>query len=220
MKRVYFSVLSMFIMLIANAQLNLGNILNGLGGKSGSDSSVTNAISGIVGNLLSTDKLSLSDITGSWSYVEPAVCFKSENLLQKAGGAAAASTIKEKLAPYYKMSGLDKVQLTVNPDSTFVMKVSKMTLKGTVRILNDEESQSNLEFDFAALGKINLGKINAYVVVNKVNNSMDLMFDVSKLVTIAEKVSVVAKSSAITTAVNLLKSYDGVCAGFKMSKSK
>ncbi len=220
MKRFYFSLLSLMLVLVANAQFNLGNILNGLGGNSGGESSVTDAISGIVGNLLSSDKLSLSEITGSWTYSEPAVCFKSENLLQKAGGAAVASTIKDKLSPYYKITGLDNIQLTINSDSTFVMKVRKITLQGSVHIINDSESQSNLEFDFSALGKINLGRINAYVVINKVNNSMDLMFDVTKLITIAEKVSVIAKSSAITSAVNLLKSYDGICAGFTMSKTK
>lgn len=222
MKRIYFCLLAVFAVFAANAQLNIGNILNSLGGSSdeGDKDGVAGAISGLVSNILSSDKLSLSDISGTWSYKEPAVCFKSENLLQKAGGAAIASTIKSKLTPYYRITGLDNVTITINQDSSFVMTVRKINLNGTIRFINDKDSQSNLEFDFKALGKINLGKINAYVVSNKATGSMDLMFDVTKLITIAEKVSQVTKSSAITTAVNLLKSYDGICAGFSMARSE
>lgn len=218
MKRIFSFFITAAIVFAAQAQFNLGDILNGLGSKSDDDNNISNAISGLLGGVLSTDRLSLSDLQGSWSYNEPAVCFKSENLLKKAGGTAAAQAVENKLTPYYKLTGLDKVKLTVNSDSTFVMTVRTIKLNGTIEILDDKDSESNVIFHFRALKKINLGSMNSYVVKGVGGKSIDVMFDISKLVTIADKVSGLTKSSSVKTAVNLLKSYDGLCAGFGLGK--
>lgn len=218
MKRIFLSLISLFAVIASQAQFNLGDLLNNLG--NGSGDGIGDAIQGVLGGVLSTDKLQMTDLNGTWNYDKPAVCFKSENLLQKAGGAAVASTIEGKLQPYYKMTGLDKVVFTVEPDSTFVFKVRSMQLRGTVELLSDSESNSNMVLHFQAFKKVNLGSINCYVVKNSANNSLDLMFDMSKLITIAEKVSSLANSSKISAVVNLLKSYDGLCAGFELKNAQ
>lgn len=199
---------------------NLKNILGGGSSKEesskSSENSLLGAITGIVSGLLSSEKLTVQDLEGNWEYSEPAVCFQSENFLQKAGGAAVTGTIEEKLKPYYKTTGLDKLKLTVESDSTFTLTVRNIPLKGTLLPVNDD-SQYNFEFQFQAFKLIKLGQMKAYVTKNVATGTIDLMFDVSKLVAIAEKVSLVAKSSIITSTVSLLKSYDGICVGFTLN---
>lgn len=59
--------------------------------------------------------------------------------------------------------------------------------------------------------------MKAYVTMTA-GRSMSLMFDVSKLISIIKGISSVAGSSTIKSVSSLLESYDGVCAGFKLSK--
>lgn len=175
-------------------------------------------LKGMLGNLISSDKLTVEKIAGVWNYSAPAVSFKSDNLLKKAGGAAASSTIESKLAPYYQKAGLTKVVITINADSTFTMKLNKTTLKGTISAVPDEKSQANFIFNFKVGGKLPIGKMDTYVTKSG-TGTLSIMFDVTKLVAIVEKAGAVTKSSAISGVTKILQGYDGVCAGFKLSKS-
>ncbi|MCH5318771.1 MAG: DUF4923 family protein [Paramuribaculum sp.] len=218
MRRIFLTLFSLICISAGFAQsLDLKSILGGLTGNSG-DNSTVSTVTGILGNLLSSDKVSVADMAGTWNYSSPAVSFKSENLLMKAGGSAAASTIESKLAPYYKTAGIESMVLTVNSDSTFTMKVKAITLKGTISAVTDKESQANFVFNFQALGKISVGKMDTYVTMTG-KNSMNLLFDVSKLVDILSKVATLSGNSTIKGVTSLLNNYDGICAGFKLSKT-
>ncbi|MDE5837507.1 MAG: DUF4923 family protein [Paramuribaculum sp.] len=176
-------------------------------------------LKGMLGNLVSSDKITVQSMTGTWKYSAPAVTFKSSNLLKKAGGAAASSAIESKLSPYYSKAGLNKVVLTVGEDSTFTMTMNKATLKGTISAVTDSKSEANFVFNFKVGGKLPIGKMNAYVT--KVgSNNLSITFDVSKLVSIVEKAGSITGSSTISGITKVLQGYDGVCAGFKLSKSK
>lgn len=190
----------------------LSGLLNGLKNTgSGSSSDLGNALGGIVSGLISTDKVDANKIEGTWKYTAPAVCFQSDNLLQKAGGAAIAGTIEGKLEPYYTRFGLDKLTLTIDKNLNFTMVSGKLQAGGTVEIDN-----TDVYFHFSAIGKISLGKVKTYVTVS--GSEMSIMFDVSKLMSVIKTISSVSSSSAIQTATSLLDSYDGICAGFKLKK--
>ena len=189
----------------------LGNLKSG-----DSSSSVTDAISGALGGILSTGKITVEQLEGTWNYSAPAVTFKSDNLLKKAGGAAASGGIENKLAPVYKTTGLDQLTMTIDKQGAFSMKVRGITLKGTIQAVEDESSQANFKFTFSGLGK-SIGGINAYIEKN-ITGSMTLTFDVSKLITIMEKISSVTNNSTISTLSKTLSSYDGLCAGFELKK--
>lgn len=189
----------------------LGNLKSG-----DSSSSVTDAISGALGGILSTGKITVEQLEGTWSYSAPAVTFKSDNLLKKAGGNAASGVIENKLAPVYKTTGLDQLTMTIDKQGAFSMKVRGITLKGTIQAVEDESSQANFKFTFSGLGK-SIGGINAYIEKN-ITGSMTLTFDVSKLITIMEKISSVTNNSTISTLSKTLSSYDGLCAGFELKK--
>ena len=106
--------------------------------------------------------------------------------------------------------------MTIDKQGAFSMKVRGITLKGTIQAVEDESSQANFKFTFSGLGK-SIGGINAYIEKN-ITGSMTLTFDVSKLITIMEKISSVTNNSTISTLSKTLSSYDGLCAGFELKK--
>lgn len=221
MKRVLLTAVAMVALCTTgvSAQSFLGNLKKAV--SSGADttqtasSSVGSLLGGVLGNVLSNSHITVADMAGEWTYSSPAVAFRSDNLLQKAGGAAAASTIEDKLKPYYQKAGITSMVLTVNEDSTFVMKMSRVSLQGSIQAA-ESGSDANFVFNFKAAGKINIGKVDAYV--SKSGNTLSVTFDVSKLVTIVDKVSSISGIQAAKTLSTMLKSYDGVCAGFKFTK--
>lgn len=212
--------LALCVSLSACASNPLGSLLGG-GNSSSTEqtssskggSSLTDIIGGVVGGLISTDKVDVNKMVGTWTYTSPAVSFKSENFLQKAGGAAMAGTIEGKLAPYYKTAGLNKLVLTINEDKTFVMQSGKITARGTV----ETDGKGEVYFNFKALGAIPAGKMKAYITMTA-GKQMSLMFDVTKLVAVIKMVGSVSGSTAIKGVSSILDSYDGICAGFKLNK--
>lgn len=187
---------------------------NAASGSSSSDSnnSTASGIGNLLGNLLSSGDVDINEMTGTWNYTAPAVSFQSENLLEKAGGAAAATTIEEKLAPYYKIAGINSMKLTIEADSTFTMALKRGTFTGN--ITKDEEG--NFVFNFKVVKKINIGKMKTYIT--KSGNNLSIMFDVSKLTTLINKAGSITGNSTVQGVSTLLNSYDGICAGFKVAK--
>ncbi len=205
--------------LMASAsELDIKDVLNGVK-NGGNGSSTTEKLAGLAGALLSSDKISIESLHGSWAYKAPAVTFKSDNLLKKAGGAAVSETIEGKLASYYSKLGFTQMTLVVNEDNTFEMKIKKMTLKGTITEVTDKNSKANFVFSFKAAGKVSIGKLDTYVQKSALG-TLSIMFDVSKLISLVEKVSTLTNLSSAKTLSSALSSYDGMCAGFEMSKTK
>ncbi len=209
----------------AQSKVDLKSILSGLTGSADTTSTTTDAstsseatsgIGDLLGNLFGGSKLTVESMTGDWKYKSPAVSFKSDNLLKKAGGAAASAAVESKLAPYYKKAGFQNMTLTVATDSTFTMKVGRVNLKGTISTA-PEGSDANFIFNFKVAGKLPIGKMDTYVSMTG-SNSMSVMFDVSKLVTIIEAVGNVSGSSTVKGVTSVLKGYDGICAGFRLTK--
>ncbi len=198
----------------AFATRDLKDLLNSVtSGKSSGDSNPLGAIGNAISNLTATSNFDLSDLQGSWSYTSPAVSFKSDNALQNVGGAAAATAIEDKIAPYYEKVGITALVLTVDAENNFTMQLKRGSLKGTL----SKDEEGNLQFNFNALGKIKLGKISAFAT--KSGSTLNLTFDVSKLISIVKTVSSVSGSASLNTISSLLSSYDGIYAGFKLNRT-
>lgn len=174
--------------------------------------SIGNALSGV----LTTDNLTPADIAGQWKYKAPAVVFKSDNLLEKAGGAAAAGVVESKLEPIYKTLGVNGMTMTMKEDGTFEMKVRGVTVKGTATKNPDEKSLANFVFAFQA-AKYNIGSVDAYVEKSAAG-TISLTFDVSKLISILESMGNVVNNSTLKSVTAMLSKYDGLCAGFELTK--
>lgn len=195
-----------------NPLSGLGSLLGGSGSSSStSGNGLGDLLGGVVSGLLGNDKITPDRLVGTWNYVSPAVCFKSENFLQKAGGAAMATTIENKLADYYTKFRLNKVTLTVDENQKFTLNLGLLRTSGTITIEGED-----VYFNFTALGAISLGQMKTYITMT--GNQMSLMFDVTKLISIINAVGSATNSTAVKAASSLLNSYDGMCAGFKLQK--
>ena len=62
-------------------------------------SDILSGLQGLVEGVISKSDLTEADLIGSYKYSKPAVAFKSDDLLKKAGGAAAAGVI---LPPFFR----------------------------------------------------------------------------------------------------------------------
>lgn len=185
----------------------LGNILSGLGNNS---SSGGNVITNIIEGVFTKSNLSLADLIGEYQAQGPAVTFKSDNLLQKAGGIAGAAAIESKINPYYEQYGLNNMTLTVDENANFTMKIKALSLKGTI---TKNDSEGTFDFNFNVLG-IKLGKFTAYI--EKSGKNLNLMFDASKLKDIISAIAKFTGNSMASALSSILDSYDGACIGWKM----
>lgn len=164
-------------------------------------SKVVNAVTG------NTAKV---EMTGTWTYKGSAVEFESENLLMKAGGAAAATLAESKLNEQLSKIGITDGQMsfTFNADSTFVSTVGKKTLKGTYSY-NASTKQVNLTY---------LRLLNLHAKVICTSGSMDLLFNSDKLLKLMAFIGSKSNSTALKTVSSLADQYDGMMLGFQLVK--
>lgn len=195
---------------------SLGDLLNGLKGgtsnssNSGSNSGLGGILSNVIEGVFTKTNLSVADLVGEYTAQGPAVTFKSENFLQKAGGLAGAAAIESKLNPYYEQYGLNNMQLSVDKDANFSMKVKGISLKGKI---TKNESEGTFDFNFSVLG-MNIGKFTAYI--EKSGNNLNLMFDATKLKSLISTITKVTGNSMASAVSSILDSYEGACIGWKM----
>ena len=189
---------------------SLSDILGKVTGKAGG---VTDIVSGVIEGVFTKSNLTLQDLVGSYTANGPAVTFKSENLLQKAGGLAGAATLESKIKPYYEKYGLNNMTLTVTEDANFTMKIKSLSLKGTI---TKNESDGTFDFNFNVVG-FKIGKFTTYI--EKSGSSLKLMFDASKLKSFISTVANLTGNSMAQAVGSILDSYDGACVGWKMAST-
>ncbi|MDE6164144.1 MAG: DUF4923 family protein [Muribaculaceae bacterium] len=177
-------------------------------------SDILSKLGTVANNVLGSGKVTIADLEGNGTYVEPAVEFKSDNLLKKAGGSVASTTIVDKLRPYYSTVGLDNMTLAVDSAATFKMALKKISFSGEiVRGENDGE----FVFKFKAIGKISAGSLNAYIS-KTATGQIKVTFDVSKLISLVNTIASVTGNSSMKSVSSILNSYDGLTAGFVLKK--
>lgn len=207
------------IMLLSTANSaksqDIRSILSGIGksvGNKDSGSSGLGDVLNVVGALVG-GKVEYKDMVGVWSYSSPAISFQSDNVLQKAGGAAASTMLENKIKPYYQRAGLTNLKMEFKSDSTFVATAGKFKAQGKITSLGD----GAFVFNFKAFGSVPSGKLNAYA--EKSGSNLLLTFDASKLVNLASKIATLSGNSTLKSASSLLNSYEGVNVGFEMKKT-
>lgn len=150
------------------------------------------------------------NMTGTWTYKGSAVEFESENLLMKAGGAAAASVAENKLNEQLSKVGIKEGQMkfTFNTDSTFTSTIGKRTMKGTYSY-NAATKYVNLKYALL---------LNMNAKVNCTSNSLDLLFNSDKLLKLLSFFGSKSNSAALKTVSSLAEKYDGMMLGFELHK--
>ena len=172
--------------------------------------SVKDILTGVTKAVIGGKATSKSSITGTWKYSGPACEFESESLLAKAGGEAAATKIKNKVAPIMKKAGISDVTYTINSDGTYTSSLKKRTTKGTYKF---DEKQKTITFT-TSLGR----SYTASVVTT--GSTMSLLFNADKLMSAVKAISNATSglSSSASVINSVLGKYSGMKVGFEMKK--
>lgn len=210
------AALFMAISVNANAQFDLGSLLNKAKesvskSKSSGDSSNSTGdlLSGLAGLLGIGNQASVNDLIGTWSYVEPAVEFSSGDILKSLGGQLASSTVENKIKDQLVKLGITegKLKMTFDKDGNFTQTAVGKTLKGTYTL---EDNNVVLKYG---------GKMKQVAGTTKVDgNNLLIMFDVSKLLDFAQTLGTLSNNSSLSTLGQLAGSMDGMQAGLKLQK--
>ena len=150
------------------------------------------------------------NVEGKWGYQGPAVEFKSDNLLNKAGGAVASSALEKKLDKQLSRIGFRKnrVEFDFHSDSTFVSKFAGRTLNGKYSI-NTETDESVLSY-----GDL----VNFTAKVNQTPTLLSLLFDADKLLQFANYVAKQSTNQTVKSLSSIAESYDGMRMGIELKK--
>ena len=150
------------------------------------------------------------DMTGTRQYSGSAIEFESDNLLQKAGGAAAAAVAEKKLDEQLAKVGIKdgQVSFTFNADSTFTSTVGKRTMTGTYSY---DATDKVVHLRYFKL-------LNMNAKVNCTSTNMDLLFNSDKLLKLIAFISSKSSSTTLKTISSLADSYDGMMLGFALKK--
>lgn len=200
----------------ASASPDITDLLKGAASKigGGDGSTALSGLKGAVEGMIAKSDLTAADLVGDYKYSAPAVSLQSDNALQKLGGSAATGVIVDKLAPYYQKAGLTSMTATFREDGTCEFKVKKATVTGTY----ERNESGDFTFNFKAVKKIPLGKMNAHV--EKIGKKLTLTFDASKLIKLVNAVANVSGQSSLQAAAKMLNSYDGLYAGFELTPAE
>lgn len=200
----------------ASASPDITDLLKGAASKigGGDGSTALSGLKGAVEGMIAKSDLTAADLVGDYKYSAPAISLQSDNALQKLGGSAATGVIVDKLAPYYQKAGLTSMTATFREDGTCEFKVKKATVTGTY----ERNESGDFTFNFKAVKKIPLGKMNAHV--EKIGKKLTLTFDASKLIKLVNAVASVSGQSSLQAAAKMLNSYDGLYAGFELTPAE
>ena len=193
-----------------SAQSNLGNILSNVLGSSTTSSSTTSSILNGLTTIFNKNNVATKDkIVGTWTYVEPAIVFSSDNVLSNLGGKAASATIEKKLQEKLDKYGFKKGTVTMTFDSNgkFTQKFKNKTLKGTYTI-----KDKNVQLKYAGNYKQIIGTTQI------VDNSLLIVMDASKLLNYVQVLGKVSGNTTLKTATSLLGNMKGMECGLRLQK--
>ena len=193
---------------MTNPGVNGGSQMGGTTTNNSGSSIGSNALGGLLDLVVGSVKLSQTDIIGTWSYVEPACAFTSENLLAKAGGSVAAKTVNEKLLPVYKSLHISSgnTQLTFRENGQFTGKIGGFPMSGTYT------------FD-AANGLVKMKSLTTFTAhLTRSTHGMNFTFESKKILTLLQTVSALSGNTSLSTIGDISKQFSGVRLGFDMKK--
>lgn len=193
---------------MTNPGVNGGSQMGGTTTNNSGSSIGSNALGGLLDLVVGSVKLSQTDIIGTWSYVEPACAFTSENLLAKAGGSVAAKTVNEKLLPVYNSLHIScgNTQLTFNENGQFTGKIGGFPMSGTYT------------FD-AANGLVKMKSLTTFTAhLTRSTHGMNFTFESKKILTLLQTVSALSGNTSLSTIGDISKQFNGVRLGFAMKK--
>ena len=147
--------------------------------------------------------LKFEDLQGTWQYKGAACQFKSEELLQKAGGIALGETMEGKLEKAYEKAGIR----TGNFSYTF-NQIGKKELKGTYAY---DSSNQILTLSY-------FGLLNTEVQLSGKKDGTAFLFNADRLLKLVTLLSGYSKSSTLSAVNKVAQQYNGMMLGFDLQK--
>lgn len=186
-------------------QSGLGSILGAVLGSATSGSTITNVLLDVIG----LNKLSATDIIGTWRYVEPGVAFTSENALSKAGGQVVSGTIKQKLLPTYQSLGVSSsnTAFAFAQDGTFQGALLGKNLSGTYTY---DPSKGAIQLKTALF--------STQAFLTRTSCGMSLTFESKKLLQAVQILGAMSGNQTAAVISEVAGNYDGIRLGFDMSR--
>ena len=150
------------------------------------------------------------DLQGTWQYKSAACQFKSDDLLQQAGGVALAEGVEQKLEAAYQKVGIKagNFSYTFCKDSTFTCQIGKKKLNGTYTY---DASQQMLVLSYFRLFK-------ADVQLNRSSDGITLLYNADHLLKLVTVLSSYSKSSTLSAVNKVAEQYDGMLLGFDLKR--
>ena len=168
-------------------------------------------LSGIAKTVVGDKATTATSIVGTWNYAGPACEFESENLLTKAGGEVASSTVEKKLESVYSKLGINKISYTFNEDNTCSYTLKGKTVSGTYVFDADAKTIT-----------ITTGKLGVKMTANVVTlgSNMSFVYNADKLMSALKTITSAASkvNSTASTISALASNYDGMMLGFELTK--
>ena len=191
-------------------------VSTGLGGYGTTTSS--NSTSGVLGNVLGSVLGNIllggmgfdqSSLLGNWNYSAPSAAFTTEQALNKAGGAGAASALVSSLASNYSNIGITRNNTSFSflEGNKFAAKVNGIPFNGTYTY-----NQQNGEIALKTATETIKGN------VIKTTNGMGLMFDAGQMTRVLQNEGKVSNKAAVDAVSQLCKSKDGARVGFELTR--
>ena len=167
-------------------------------------------IGNVLQSVLGLDKLTKQSLIGTWTYIQPGCAFTSEKFLAQAGGEAVATSIKDKLQPYYQKVGINSssTQFIFKEDGTYSATVAGKPLSGTWTF---DESTYQVKLQAALL-------FNITCYAKKNSNGIGLLFEATKLLSILQTLTALSGNSTLQSIGDFSKNYDGLRIGFDFKK--
>lgn len=171
----------------------------------------TNMLGNLLGNLLGTNKVTEKTLVGTWQYQGIDCVFESENFLSKAGGELAAATIEGKIDQQLQRLGIKPgtCSFTFNADHTWRGSLGGKNLSGQW-VLDEQNKQIQMTY------LMGLASLTPKVAYN--NGTLSLLFESSKLLTLAQGVGALTNNSTATALSGLIKNYNGMYIGLQLKK--
>lgn len=171
----------------------------------------TNLLGRLIGNLTGANTLNDQNIVGNWQYRGIDCVFESQNVLSQIGGEVAASALENKLDTNLQKIGIKpgSCAFTFNSDHTWTGTVAGKTLSGQWAL---DAQRSQMQMTYLA----GLGTLTPKVALN--NGTLSLLFESTKILTLAQGVGALTKSTAANTLSSLLGNYNGMYVGLQLAK--
>lgn len=197
MKKIFFAFILLLTANIAPAQ-SLKDMFN--------KDNIKDALGGVVDELTNKE----INVEGEWLFEESAIEFESDDLLKKAGGALAASQLKEKMNEALEKIGITKGSIEYKFDATnFSAQMGKIPSRGTYTI-----DQENKTMTMSYAGNL----IKSECKVKCSGDKLTLLFKADKLIEIVSLIAGKTDTASLKTISNLLNGYDGCNIGFDMTR--